>query len=258
MEITRDSVVQWLESIRYSQTWLADKCEVSKQAVSNWLREKNPQPISAAAKIKIRSLMDEHVASQKAKPPHNLVLEFLDAEYEPIEQIALRSGKTVREWAKMALNQAASLDVDRFVAELQSDESSVVQFTPKPHLIAAAGSPINGEVMDWDGKDAVVSVKISGLSMSPKFEDGDIIEMRHKKDSRNPYMKKGLIYLVQYDDGYTVKRYNTRKATKEEKGEEWVENGRVKILESINPEHPEIIITQPLEWIAWYDEQKKK
>jgi hypothetical protein len=66
-------------------------------------------------------------------------------------------------------------------------------------------------------------------------------------------MKKGLIYLVEYDGGYTVKRYNTRSATAEEKGEEWVERGKVKVLESINPDFAEIIIKQPLEWVAWMD-----
>ena len=67
-------------------------------------------------------------------------------------------------------------------------------------------------------------------------------------------MKKGLIYLVEYDGAYTVKRYNTRSATAEEKGEEWVERGKVKVLESINPDFAEIIIKQPLEWVGWMDQ----
>ena len=53
-------------------------------------------------------------------------------------------------------------------------------------------------------------VKFSGLSMSPLLNDGDVIPMKHKRASRNPFMKKGLIYLVKYYGGYTVKRYNTR------------------------------------------------
>ncbi|MEX1116797.1 MAG: hypothetical protein WEB53_16235 [Akkermansiaceae bacterium] len=53
--------------------------------------------------------------------------------------------------------------------------------------------------------------------------------------------------------GFTVKRYNTRPAKPDEKGEEWVERGKVKVLESENPEFPEIIIKQPGEWVAWLD-----
>ncbi len=118
---------------------------------------------------------------------------------------------------------------------------------------AAAGSPILAEIMDWDGAHDTVLVKINGLSMVPLLNDGDVIEMKHRKASRNPFMKKGLIYLVEYDGGYTVKRYNTRPARPDEAGEEWVEAGRVKLLESVNPEFPEIIIKQPVEWIAWME-----
>lgn len=126
----------------------------------------------------------------------------------------------------------------------------------RPHLLAAAGSPIGAEVLDWDEESGVVRVQVAGLSMLPLINDGEVIEMWHKSTSRNPYMKKGLIYLVEYDGGYTVKRYNTRRAYDHEKGEDWVERGRVKILESINPDFSEIIIKQPLEWVAWYEEQK--
>ena len=105
--------------------------------------------------------------------------------------------------------------------------------------------------MDWDGADDTVLVKINGLSMEPDLHDGDVIPMRHKRASRNPFMKKGLIYLIEYDGGYTVKRYNTRPAAPEEKDEEWVKNGKVKVLESINPDYPEIVIKQQIEWIAW-------
>ena len=121
----------------------------------------------------------------------------------------------------------------------------------RPVLLAAAGSPIGAEVMDWDGDGDTVVVKACGLSMSPLIEDGEIVTMKHKRQSRSPYLKKGLIYLVNYDGGYTIKRYNTRPAKPEEKGEEWVERGKVKVLESVNPDYPEIVIKQPLEWVAW-------
>lgn len=251
MEVTRESVIEWLSKEHRSQSWLASQCDVSKQAVSNWLREKKPQAISAAAEIIIRQLMEEDAARDQAKPPHNLVLEFGDEEYEPVEKAALEHGMTIREWAKRILNEAATMGDDEFLALFS--KGKLVQFPKKAHLEAAAGSPIGAEVTDWNGDDDTVRVKINGLSMIPLLDDGDIVAMRHKKASRSPYMKKGLIYLVAYDDGYTVKEYNTRTATDEEKGEEWVEKGKVKILKSLNPEYPEIIIKQPIEWIAWLD-----
>lgn len=115
MDITRETVNHWLETERRSQAWLADKCGVTDQAVSNWLRVTNPRPISAAAQITIRALMDEDFARNQAKPPHNLVLEFSDEEYTPIERAALQSSETVREWAKRTLNEASTIDLTKLV-----------------------------------------------------------------------------------------------------------------------------------------------
>jgi len=97
--------------------------------------------------------------------------------------------------------------------------------------------------------------------MEPKFKDGETVQLRDKSRARNPHMKKGLLYLVRLEDGYTFKRYNTRPATKKEieKGISYTSidgTPKVKILESLNPAHPEIIITDNSDWVAWYEEAK--
>jgi hypothetical protein len=148
---------------------------------------------------------------------------------------------------------AKTIDVIEALEASHLPQANITALPKRPHLHAAAGPPLLSEVMDWDGDNDTVHVKINGLSMSPKLNDGDVIAMRHKKASRNPFMKKGLIYLVEYDGGFTVKRYNTRPARAEEKGEDWVENGKVKVLESLNPAYPEIIVKDALEWVAWLD-----
>jgi hypothetical protein len=161
-------------------------------------------------------------------------------------------GKKIIPLTLPASTPAASTPAASAVAE----EPAIIPLpATRSHIMAAAGPPITAEVTDWDGADDTVLVRISGLSMSPRLNDGDVVAMRHKKISRSPHMKKGLIYLVEYDGGYTVKRYNTRKPTPDEQGEEWVENGKVKTLQSLNPTFPEIIIKQPLDWIAWLDEK---
>ena len=101
------------------------------------------------------------------------------------------------------------------------DEDQVIRPNFKnAHVQAAAGSPINGEVIDSDGSDDTVCVKVNGLSMMPLLNDGDIIEMRHKRASRNPHMKKGLVYLLEYDGDFAIKEDNIRTATKEKMGAE--------------------------------------
>lgn len=182
--------------------------------------------------------------------PDRITIECAPEERRSWQQAASAKNKgDLDAWVLDSLNQAAKA--------WHKEIETVVSFQPKPNVLAAAGSPISAEVTDWDGADNTVMVKISGLSMVPLLNDGDVIPMKHKRASRNPFMKKGLIYLVEYESGYTVKRYNTRPATPEEKGEEWAEKGKVKVLESINKDYPEIVIKQPIEWIAWLDKSDK-
>ena len=119
---------------------------------------------------------------------------------------ALRDGKIMEDWIRDTLENAAQEEFEpRNVTPMPTTKKSA-------HIMAAAGQPLEAEVLDWgeEGDDGRVRVKISGLSMDPKFADGDTVEMLPKRFSRSPFMKKGLIYLVEYDGGYTVKRYNTR------------------------------------------------
>lgn len=202
-----------------------------------------------------KKILDWHffgtVPPRLAEPSLDMqtILDFEEHEWAILAAMARREGVTEAAFIAGRIRSYLA-----FYDSLKGGQNvtEIVSFpAPKAHILAAAGSPISAEVTDWDGADDTVMVKINGLSMFPMLNDGDVIAMKHKRISRNPYMKKGLIYLVNYDGGYTVKRYNTRPAIAEEKGEEWVEAGKVKVLESVNPEFPEIIIKQPLEWVAW-------
>lgn len=120
-------------------------------------------------------------------------------------------------------------------------------------MVAAAGPGIKAEVQDWNGADDTVAVKICGDSMSPTFEDGQVITMRHKRVSRSPYMRKGLIYLVQLDGEWMVKEYGTRRPRADEKEAEYLTNSRtLGVLKSHNKNYPPVDINAPFEWAAWY------
>ena len=145
-----------------------------------------------------------------------------------------------------------------FIAdEITTDASTenIIQIPKKKaNIMAAAGPGIMAEVIDWEGDDDTVSVKICGNSNFPLFNDGDVIDMTHKRASRSPFMKKGLIYLVQLDGEWMVKRYDTRKAKPEEKGAEYLtSHGTVGILKSENPEFDDIDIAGDCEWAAWFE-----
>lgn len=124
MDITRETVNQWLEDNRRSQIWLAEKCSLSKQAVSNWLRDKNPVPISSSAQIIIRRLMEEDAAKTQSKAPQNLVLEFAQADFDNICKAAAALGQVPREWAQFQLADIAALDVEALAAKLKRQKGN--------------------------------------------------------------------------------------------------------------------------------------
>ena len=251
MDTSKEGIKAWLSKYPdRDRNWLADQCEVEKRTVDNWLS--SPQNIPSKAILIIEGLMRADEESQPGKPMElvNLPVECSPDQFDLYTRAFRHSEQEhFRDWIISRLDAAADLDL----SQSAGGSDNVRPFPVKPNLIAAAGLPVFSEVTEWNGANDTVVVKIAGLSMEPLLHDGDVITMRHKRVSRNPYMRKGLIYLVDYDGGYTVKRYNTRPARPEEQGEEWVEKGKVKVLESINPAFPEIIIKQPLEWIAWLE-----
>jgi hypothetical protein len=111
--------------------------------VSNWLREKNPQPISAEAKLKIMVLFEEDAAKAQARPQQNLVLEFTDEEFTAIENAAVRAGIGPREWARCALNEAAEADMEALAAEFKATPSrGPVTYPKRRDLKVAEGEPL--------------------------------------------------------------------------------------------------------------------
>lgn len=101
-QITRQSIRRWLLETGHSQKWLAESLNVSSQAVSNWLRPKNPQNISSRAANAIYALMETDRAKSDfgAKMPLQIVLDFSEEEFSILEQEALDKKQTLRDWAK--------------------------------------------------------------------------------------------------------------------------------------------------------------
>lgn len=152
------------------------------------------------------------------------------------------------DWIVTSLNHCADLGLE--IAK----ESPIPFPKPQPKIMAAAGSPIGAEVMDWNGPSSTILVRICGLSMLPLLDDGDEVAMHSRDVSRSPFMRKGLIYLLHYDGGWMVKRYNTRDPREEELGSDFLTpGGKVPVLESLNPDYPEIPIRGDLNWMAWLD-----
>lgn len=187
-------------------------------------------------------------------------LDFTPEEWRILDIMAKRNGFTdTTKWIVAHIREYLAYCESQYQAEPEN-------ITPMPkkkaNILAAAGSGIEADIIDWDGSSPTLNVGVYGLSMLGSFDDGDVITMTHKSQSRSPYMKKGLVYLVEMDGKMLIKEFGTRKARPDEHDADYLNgHGMVGILKSHNPnktDFPDIDITQPIEWIAWYDPKSNK
>ena len=240
-----DEIKDLRKEKKLTQEQLGELCGVGKSAVSHWESGKD-NPSGPSLKI-LQQLRDGDL----------VVSEISDLEMKLLDQNVLAGAFKSREDYLTASLKHLLVHGGFMSIQGKTPPSNITPLPKKKaNLMAAAGSSIDAEVLDWGMGSDTVSVQIVGDSMSPKFSDGDVIDMRHRDGARSPFMKKGLIYLVHYDGGYMVKRYNTRKARADEKDADYLTpNGTVGRLESINPGFPTLDITGPCKWDAWFDEE---
>ena len=128
VEPTKESIKAWLDAYpERDRHWLADKCEVEKRTVDNWLS--SPQNIPAKALRIIEGLMRSDLELDKAKqpaPPMVVVLEVPIPVFNSDNRAALDRGMLMTEWAVEVLKQAAARD-----AEARRDSFKVAEEEPQ-------------------------------------------------------------------------------------------------------------------------------
>lgn len=154
------------------------------------------------------------------------------------------------------------------VTPLTAEETSknVIAFSI-PLTSVAAGAPVSSQIDDTyqtskEHKEGYFAAQAFGESMHPVIPNGSISLIMGRKLWKNPHLKKGQIYTFSVNGEQTIKRYNTRPATPNEikRGESYIyastTTGKpsVKVLESINPDFPEIIIENgDIEPTGWFE-----
>lgn len=262
-----DELRTCIEQHEKNQSQIASDLGISSSGMSKWVN--GSRKIDERDEKLLRLYFYGEIPFDDIRPTQDLshILKFSEKEWEIIGIIATRNGRPTGEWIAGQIRDYLSFRTAQFQAsELKEQEPANVTRLPRPlpkkqaAILASAGteeSAIECDVGEWDMVNGTAPVRIVGLSMEPVFHDDQVITIRHKAWSRSPYMKKGLIYLVRYNDGYMLKRYQTRKARPDEKDAEYLTNtGRVGVLESLNPDFPDIDITGPFDWEGWYDEEK--
>lgn len=276
--MTKETLIQWLDEHQHSNEWLAEKCDVKLRTVQSW---RSNRPIPAKAVLIIENLMqiDQAKVDAASVIPQNLVLEFSKEQFDTVCEAASLDGKIPRQWVQDTINGIANENVAELAEKLSSyssfkeinksekedinDPNNITYFEIPCMGVVAGGTTDfyeeNEARLTEDLGKGHLAMKVCGDSMEPKIKDGSTILVKKPEILNNPYMKKGLIYAVQVGNQCTLKVYNTRPATEEEIAEEaeyiYTIKGyqRVKVLESINPKYPEIILQEETKMIGWYD-----
>ena len=202
-----------------------------------------------------RMLMERN-EKETEEIPARLIIEVEREEFNRWNRESLNDGMIIEDWAYHALSSIAdegetkSKHPNLRVAE---EDTPYNTFTV-PRTFLAAGSPIDSQVdddypVDRDYPEGYFAGTAVGESMHPTIKNGESSLFMARTLWNNPNLKKGDIYSFIVSGEKTIKRYNSRLATAQELEDqvEYIytssETGlpSVRILQSDNPEHPEII-----------------
>lgn len=252
----KEEIKKWLKTSKTSRESLADALDVAKTTIDQWLSKKDI-PLSQHAEI--ARMMNPELDKIDDGLPNKLNVEILDEPLSTVEWAANHMQTPIRQFIiesaiARAREMARQYNVEPIGALSRVAEES--ETYNKANLHAAAGNGIEAELIDWVEGAKTLNLQLHGLSASPMFNDGQIIEMAPKHLARGSRrMAKGKFYLVRYEGKLLFKRFNTRPARPDEKDADYLTpTGSVGLLESVNPDSPTIEVTnQECEWLAWLE-----
>lgn len=235
---------------KLTQAELGEVCGVTKASVSRWENGKD-NPSGGALKI-LHQLRDGILIPTR----------LTDLEQKLLEQNVEYGGfKDAEDYLTKSLKHL--LMHGEFMSLTEPNKQSPPSVTSFPqssmktvHTMAAAGSEVEAEIIDWDEGARELNVRITGDSMAPLFNDDDVISMAPRSLAKgSQIMAKGKFYLIREAGGLKLKRYNTRPARPDEAGADYLTpRGTVGILESVNPAYPATdIVDTDVDWIAWLE-----
>ena len=261
MNIETNDLKRWLKANGKNRNWLANECNVAKQTVDGWFTRKALPPM--ALPIISRLMADANVA----------VLKFTFDEWKSIMSTMEKSGYTdYQEFAVDVIKnhtqeESPNSKLPPDATPYEQLEEPTTQLFDWPCRAVAAGEAISGDQytvrLEGEWEEGYAAFKVFGDSMHPVLKDGQIIKcMTYERiQKRNPYPKKGEIYVFDLNGELNIKRYNTREASQEDLKQhpDWTYKAksgqkRVKVLQSVNEDYEEILLNpqEELRIAAWY------
>lgn len=104
MIVSKNEIKEWMVKNDHSRRWLANKCGVSIETLSNWFSKSGEIPEKQIHRIS-KLIIDNNIQKQ------NLVLSFSLDEFRLIEAWAYKSGALVHDHAEQALIKLARNEI---------------------------------------------------------------------------------------------------------------------------------------------------
>jgi hypothetical protein len=256
MEIQPREIQEWLKANQHSREWLADKVGTAPATVAGWLAANKPRPIPIPVLKLIERLMTDDLLGE----PEYTLQEARDIRFAMDHE----GYTTMRDFSKAAvIATARSIAAERSNSGREKLVENAIAFPEMPLLHAAAGAPSPSDADTLtparNHGPGRFAVRLHGESMAPKYKDGSVVILRERESLKRPLLKKGEIYLFCVAGEKTLKVYQTRAATPEEIASKisYISpidgTQKVRVLRSLNPEFPEIVAKEPIEWMGWLD-----
>lgn len=112
-ETFKQTVKDWLKSLKRDREWLAEQCGVKKTAVDEWFKKRRDIPTSYA--ILIKQLMDKPIVRDFGNPPglpetelkNKLYVELPPEKQDALEIQAHMNGMNLSAYCSLILERAA-------------------------------------------------------------------------------------------------------------------------------------------------------
>ena len=218
MKTFGDKIKEARKTKKMTQRELAEKINVAHNSVSDWEHDKSKPDADTI----------ELLCGVLEMAP-NYLLATSENEFTPAEKLLIRQYRMLSSYAKENIQIAIDRELNRPNAFTSiEEETDKILHIPYFGKIAAAGTPISSFSMMVDGTipvtesaeslDADYAIGVSGDSMTPMFDDGDIVLVKKCYS-----IGIGQIGIFQKGNEIFIK--------------ETSDNG----LKSINPEYPDMI-----------------
>ena len=257
--MTFDEIPLRMLQLGVDRPWLCEACDYKPGSLAAILAPNgNKKHKTEKAMRRIWEALDREEDRQRgsntlpAPLGHRVFLEPTEAQFDRwMEAVYAKPGRNFDTWSKEGLDAIAKEELAAIKLKIVSDLSEHAEDPSPVHWLPlrggiAAGAPISSDATDGDRVRVAKeyppvchALRVFGHSMEPDIADGALVVVKALPEGHKP--KQGRIVVYRDSNGLSLKRLAYRKSMPGDESANAL--GKVAVLESINPEFPDVHTT---------------